>query len=74
MFIVEVLDGTRYISTKWADLFSPYNANQILKLDPATNQTSLVGSIYSGGSNMGGVLAPNGMIYFASVLLIKYLN
>jgi hypothetical protein len=30
--------------------FSPYNANQILKLDPATNQTSLVGSIYSGGS------------------------
>jgi hypothetical protein len=49
--------------------FSPYNANQILKLDPATNQTSLVGSIYSGGSkHTGGVLAPNGMIYFAPLI------
>jgi hypothetical protein len=35
--VVMFMVGARwngYISTKWADLFSPYNANQILKLDP----------------------------------------
>jgi hypothetical protein len=31
MFYGRMLDGDGYISTKWADYFSPYNANQILK-------------------------------------------
>jgi hypothetical protein len=63
-----------YISTKWAD-FSPYNANQILKLDPTTNQTSLVGSIYSGGSKTyGRCISTKRNDILHRVLLIKYLN
>jgi hypothetical protein len=42
--------------------FTPYNATQILQLDPTTDITSLIGSIYNGTSKWhGGVLAPNGI-------------
>jgi hypothetical protein len=48
-------------------IYLPCTANQILKLDTVTETTSLVGSIYSGNNKYeGGVLATNGMIYFAS--------
>jgi hypothetical protein len=49
-----MLDGDGYISTKWADYFSPYNANQILKW---AWQIKLLwfGSIYYGGSNIRAV-------------------
>jgi streptogramin lyase len=53
--------------------FTPYNATQILQLDPTTDITSLIGSIYNGTSKWhGGVLAPNGMIYFAQETIHRY--
>jgi hypothetical protein len=46
--------------------FAPSNSTQILELNPTTNTTQLVGSVYSGSTKWsGGVLAPNGKIYFA---------
>jgi hypothetical protein len=53
--------------------FAPRNNTQVLKLDSATNQTNLIGSIYNGSAKYaGGVLAPN--IYFAPLVSEKYLN
>jgi hypothetical protein len=37
------------------------------KLDQVPNTTSLVGTVYGGSLNEGGVLAPNGMIYFTHI-------
>jgi streptogramin lyase len=56
-------------------IYFTYNATQILQLDPTTDITSLIGSIYNGTSKWhGGVLAPNGMIYFAQETIHRYLN
>jgi hypothetical protein len=65
----------RCISTKRNDLFRSRNNTQVLKLDSATNQTNLIGSIYNGSAKYaGGVLAPNGIIYFTPLVSGKYLN
>ena len=46
--------------------FVPSDASQILELNPTTNTTQLVGSIFTETAKWnGGVLAPNGKIYFA---------
>jgi hypothetical protein len=55
--------------------FAPRNNTQVLKLDSATNQTNLIGSIYNGSAKYaGGVLAPNGIIYFAPLVSGKILE
>ena len=42
----------------------PYNATQVLEIDPNTNTTTLIGSVYSGTFKwVGAALAPNGKIY-----------
>ncbi len=38
---------------------------KVLKVDPTNDTTSLVGSVFAGITWTGGVLAPNGKIYFS---------
>lgn len=55
--------------------FCPYDAAQILKLDPATDTTSLVGTVYSGsGKWAGACLGSDGKIYFTPLNHSKILE
>jgi len=55
--------------------FCPRDYTQILRLDPTTNTTTLIGTVYAGtGKYLGGVLGVNGKIYFTPLVSTKILE